>query len=206
VPTGSPIKTIADLKGKRISVSSVGSLSYWFVQQLARREGWGDDGVTYVATGGSAATLAAFRSGNIDAAFQALEGGLQMEEAGQGHLIFSFADFVHPFIAHAIFATDTMMTQHPDTLRRFLAAWFETIAWARAHKDDAIRFAQPVTRATPAMGAKIYDVEMPAFSEDGRFDPAAVKVVLDSMVDLKQIDHVPDSKTLLTEEFLPHLP
>ena len=203
VPTGSPIKTIADLKGKRISVSSVGSLSYWFVQQLARREGWGDDGVIYVATGGSTATLAAFKSGNIDAAFQALEGGLQMEEAGQGHLIFSFADFVHPFLAHAIFATDTMMAKNPDTLRRFLAAWFETIAWAKTHKDDAIRFAAPVTRAPSAMGAKIYDVEMPAFSDDGRFDPAAVKVVLDSLLDLKQIDHIPDAQTLLTEEFLP---
>ena len=60
-----------------------------------------------------------------------------------------------------------------------------------------------MTRASPAMGAKIYDVEMPAFSDDGRFDPAAVKVMLDSLLDLKQIDHVPDASTLLTAEFLP---
>jgi ABC-type nitrate/sulfonate/bicarbonate transport system substrate-binding protein len=102
-----------------------------------------------------------------------------------------------------ILATDTLMAKNPDTIRRFLAAWFETIAWAKAHKDDAIRFAAPVTRAPPAMGVKIYDVEMPAFSDDGRFDPEAVKVVLDSLLDLKQIDHIPDPKALLTAEFLP---
>jgi ABC-type nitrate/sulfonate/bicarbonate transport system substrate-binding protein len=203
VPTGSPIQTIADLKGKRVSVSTVGSLSFWFVQQISLRQGWGPDGIQYVPTGGSAATLAAFRSGNIDAAFQALEGGLQMEEAGQGHLIFSFADFVHPFLAHAIFATSELAAKHPDAVRRFLAAWFETVAFAKSHKDEAIRFSAPVTRAPPAMGSTIYDVEMPAFSDNGRFDPAAVKVVLDSLLDMKQVDSIPDTKMLFTEQYLP---
>jgi NitT/TauT family transport system substrate-binding protein len=203
VPNSSAIKTVADLKGKRVSVSSVGSLSQWFVAQISRRQGWGDDGIVYVATGGSDATMAAFRSGNIDAAFTALEGGLQMEESGFGHMIFSFADFVHPFLAHAIFATDDLVAKNPGAVRRFLAGWFETVAWAKAHRADAIRYAQPVTRATPDMGEKIYDVEMPAFSDDGRFDPAAVKVVLDSLREMKQIDHMPDTKTLFTEAYLP---
>jgi ABC-type nitrate/sulfonate/bicarbonate transport system substrate-binding protein len=203
VPTGSPIKTVADLKGKKVSISSVGSLSQWFVQQVSIRQGWGPDGIVTIATGGSDATMAAFRSGNIDAAFSALENGLQMEAAGQGHLIFSFADFVHPFLAHAIFATNDLIAKNPDAVRRFLAGWFETVAWAKTHKDLTIQYSQPVTRATPAMGAKIYDVEMPAFSDDGRFDPAAVKVVLDSMLAMKQIDRIPDTSSLLTEKFLP---
>lgn len=203
VPANSPIKTIADLKGKRISVSTVGSLSYWFVQELSRRQGWGDDGVVYVPSGGAPATLAGFKSGNIDAAFQSLEGGLQMEAAGDGQVIFSFADFVHPFITHAMFASNDLMAQQPEVLRRFLAAWFETIAFAKTHKDETIRYAAEVTRVPPTMGAKIYDVQMPAFSDDGRFDPAAVKVVLDSLLAMKQIDHIPDTASLLTEEFLP---
>ena len=33
-------KTVADLKGKKVSISSVGSLSEWFVQQIAIRQGW----------------------------------------------------------------------------------------------------------------------------------------------------------------------
>jgi NitT/TauT family transport system substrate-binding protein len=138
VATGSPIKTIADLKGKTVNVSSVGSLSSWFVQQISHRQGWGDDGIVFAATGGSAGTLAAFRSGNIDAAFIALETALQLEEAGIGHRIFSFADFVDPFLAHAIFATNDLAAKNPDAVRRFLAGWFETVAWAKSHKDLAI--------------------------------------------------------------------
>jgi len=40
VPNDGP-KTIADLKGKKISVSTRGGLTYWLAQELSRRQGWG---------------------------------------------------------------------------------------------------------------------------------------------------------------------
>lgn len=202
VPASSPIKSIDDLKGKRVSMSSVGSLSHWLLKQLSRRQGWSDDGIVYVATGGQQATAAAFASGNIDAAFQSIEGILILEEKGTGRPLFSFADFVHPFLAHAVFATNDLMAKKPDTVRRFAKAWLETIAFAKTHKDDAIRFSQSVTHASGNAASKIYDVEMPAFSDDGRFDPAAVSVVLSSLLDMGQIERIPDAKELYTEEFL----
>src|ERR1700757_4255859 len=45
VPWDSPIKTLEDLRGKNIGVSSPGSFSDWSGQQLARKFGWGPDGV-----------------------------------------------------------------------------------------------------------------------------------------------------------------
>src|SRR5262249_56507132 len=33
-------KTVADLKGKTVSVSTTGSLTYWLVSETARRHGW----------------------------------------------------------------------------------------------------------------------------------------------------------------------
>ena len=35
------VKTVADLKGKRVSVSTVGSLTYWLVSETSRQQGWG---------------------------------------------------------------------------------------------------------------------------------------------------------------------
>jgi len=32
------INSVADLKGKRISASTVGSVTYWFASQLSRRQ------------------------------------------------------------------------------------------------------------------------------------------------------------------------
>jgi NitT/TauT family transport system substrate-binding protein len=47
------IKTIDDLKGARIGVSSPGSLTDWLARELARSKGWGANGVTSVAVGGN---------------------------------------------------------------------------------------------------------------------------------------------------------
>src|SRR6185312_16732767 len=52
----------------------------------------------------------------------------------EGRVVVMFGDFVHPFLAHAIFATNTTIAQHPDHLRRFLKGWFETIAFSKTHK------------------------------------------------------------------------
>ena len=59
---------VADLKGKKIGVSSVGALTYWLAQQLVKREGWGPDGLELVATGGGQGNVAGFVSGNLDGA------------------------------------------------------------------------------------------------------------------------------------------
>src|SRR5215472_11926131 len=39
------IKTPADLKGKRVSVSTAGSLTYWLVSETSRQQGWGPNGI-----------------------------------------------------------------------------------------------------------------------------------------------------------------
>ena len=39
-----PIQSVGDLKGRTVSVSTAGSLTYWLTQQLSRAEGWGDNG------------------------------------------------------------------------------------------------------------------------------------------------------------------
>src|SRR5712691_11946523 len=38
-------QTVADLKGKKVSVSTAGSLTYWLVSETARRQGWGPKGI-----------------------------------------------------------------------------------------------------------------------------------------------------------------
>jgi NitT/TauT family transport system substrate-binding protein len=47
----SPIKKVADLKGKLIAVSTVGSLSDWLAKQMAIQEGWGQNGIRPVPLG-----------------------------------------------------------------------------------------------------------------------------------------------------------
>ncbi len=200
--TLSKITSVAALKGKKVGVSSVGALTYWLGQQLMKHEGWGADGIELVATGGGQGNIAGFVSGNLDGAVTSLEAGLKVEQAGQGRILLTFGDIVDPFIAHVIYATDDVIAKHPDMLRRFLKAWYETVAYAQRHKPETIRFSQPVTALPDDLASKVYDIEMPTFSTDGHFDPLGLEAVKQALVDLGQLKEMPDSKTLYTEEFL----
>src|SRR6201993_1799934 len=51
LPFDTPIKTLSDLKGKRIGVTTTGSLTDWLVRELSRQQGWGSDGIQILALG-----------------------------------------------------------------------------------------------------------------------------------------------------------
>src|SRR6202790_2787608 len=54
-----------DLKGKKIGVTTTGSLSYWLVRELSRQLGWGSNGIEPVGLGAMAAMVAALKRGQI---------------------------------------------------------------------------------------------------------------------------------------------
>src|ERR1700728_2628291 len=83
----SPIKTVADLKGKLIAVSTVGSLSDWLAKQMAIQEGWGQDGIRTVPLGAVQTSLAALRARQIDAMVLSTEAGFGLEERKEGRIL-----------------------------------------------------------------------------------------------------------------------
>ena len=198
------INRVEDLKAKRISASTVGSVTYWFASQLSRRQGWqGSDALTIVPLGNFDAMRAALVTGNIDAISATLEGALLLEAAGSGKLLLSFGDFITPFLTHAAYATDDLMQHRPDALRRFLQGWFETVAWMNAHKEEGLRYSSAVTTLPHDIASRVYDAEMPMFFANGHFDPKAIAVVKKSLIEMGQVDKFPDDKDMITEEFLP---
>jgi ABC-type nitrate/sulfonate/bicarbonate transport system substrate-binding protein len=203
VRSDGPIKTTADLKAKTIGVTTVGSLTDWFARQINFREGWKDADAARIAALGSAdGTRSALIAGNIDALVGSLETGYTLEGEKRGRVLFAFGEFVKPFITHAIYATDTLSAKNPDSLRRFLKAWYEAVAFARQNKPETVRITRPMTNLPQDQAERVYDVEMPMFPTDGHYDPKALAVVVQSLVDTGQMDAKTDIKSLITEQYL----
>ncbi len=203
VAAGGPIHTSADLKGKRVGVSTVGSLTEWLVRQLSQQQGWGPDGIVPVSLGSESARVAAIKTAAVDGMVIDFGTGARMELDGSGRKLLGFGKVAPDFIIHAIFATDKAIAERPDTLRRFLAGWFETIAWMRKNKDETVKIVAPVMNQTPAIAALAYDQVMPTFSDTGRFDKKALDVLAKSFVDMNLLPQAPDMSTLYTEALLP---
>jgi len=204
VPWDSPIKTADDMKGKVVQVSSKGSTTDWLVKKLAETKGWGPDGITTVALGGQLpAQVAALKTHQVDAIVGTSSLAFELEEKQEGRLLIPTADYVKDFLLHAIFATNAFLQSDPATVRAFLKGWFQSIAFMRANRDETLKIITPITQVGAAAEAKEYDLVMPMFSADGKFDAKSLDVMAQSFVDLKILPAKPDMSKLVTEKYLP---
>ena len=195
-------KTAADLKGKKVSVSTLGSLTAWLVSQTSRRQGWGPQGIEIEPMGTMPGQIAALKRGDIDGIIMDIGNAFDLEKKGEGRILVRFGD-IKDFIIHVIYATNKAIASRPNDLRNFVKGWFETIAFMRTHKDETAKIAAAVTGKDADITSRTYDELMPMFSDNGKFAPAALEVLSKSWVELGTLPSEPDVKTLYTEEFLP---
>src|SRR4029079_11584898 len=66
VAYNSPIKTVDDLKGKKLGCTTVGSLTYWIGDRINLVKSWGSSGITMVPICGMPPARAAMKTNQID--------------------------------------------------------------------------------------------------------------------------------------------
>src|SRR5262245_16350931 len=199
----SPIKSAEDLKGRTISISSHGSLTHWLGRELSRQLGWGPDGINLAPLGTTAAQTAALKTRQIDGMIVEANAGYRLEEEGTGRVLVQFGDRIRTFHIYVFYARRDFADQSGDAVRRFLAAWFETIAYMQAHREQTIDIVRRTAEVSPTIATRDYDELMPMFNRTGRFDPKALDVLARSFVEMGLLPKEPDTRALLTEQFLP---
>jgi len=200
----SPIKKLEDLKGKIIGVSSPGSFSDWSGHQLARKFGWGENGVKTVAIGGGAAPAsAALRTHQVDAAIGGTSQFLAFEETKTGRLLAPVSSYEGNVASGALFASNQLIASHPDAIRAFLAAWIETVDYMRAHKPETVKITSGITHFSENVMSREYDLTIGMHTKDCRFDPESLATLKRSFIELKLLPSAPDMSKLYTEAYVP---
>ena len=196
-------RTVDDLKGKRIGVSTAGSLTEWLARTLAVNKGWGKDGIEVVAMGEVRTRNAAMKSGELQASVASTEEGLELQEQGAGRVLMTFGDIVPDFHTHVIYASDALIHDKPETVRRFLRAWFRTAAFMRDNRAAAVASAAKTMNLSSKVIDMAYDTEMGMMSYDGAFQPKALEIIRGSLADLGIVETKPDAAALFTPGFVP---
>jgi NitT/TauT family transport system substrate-binding protein len=203
VAKDSPIRTAEDLKGKTISISSKGSLTDWLGQELSRQLGWGSAGISLAPLGSTAAQTAALKTRQIDGMIVEANAGYRMEEDGSGRVLVQFGDRIKTFHIYVLYARRAFAEKSPDAVRAFLAGWFATVGYMRAHRAETIDIVRRTAEVSPGVATRDYDELMGMFNSTGRFDPKALGVLARSFVEMGALPQPPDMHTLITEQFLP---
>jgi NitT/TauT family transport system substrate-binding protein len=199
------ITALDQLRGRIVAVTNQGSLTDWAVSQIALHENWAPSEITRVAVGDTMARVATLRARAVDAAVIDLATALELEERGQAKILVNFGDLVNEFQNQIIYASDKVIHDEPDAVRSFNRGWFETLDYARSHKSETVAFAEQELGVGPDIAGRVYDTLMRGgfFSRDGKFDPATLKAMSRSFVEMKLLDQEIDLSQYVTEQFLP---
>ena len=203
VAYNSPIKTLDDIKGKKIGITTVGSLTDWLLKRVVADKKWAPSDVTAVTVGGPDSTKAALKTGQIDGVVIAQELGYALEAAKEWRVVAPLAPFAPDFHTHVIFARDDLIANKPELVERFLRGWFSTIAYMRANKQRTVEITAKILNLDQAVISRVYDEQIKIFTSDGRFDDKALAVIRQSLVEMGILQQVPEDSVMFTRRFVP---
>src|SRR5918999_3402303 len=132
------IKDVADLKGKRIGVTTIGSQEDSVVRYLLRERGLNPErDVTVVAVGSAPTRLAALSKGFVQASTFIPPQDIAAEKLGLNVLIdMSKLGLYNPGSCFA--STKTYVRSHRDTVMRVMKAFVEGLKFYRDNKEFAL--------------------------------------------------------------------
>ncbi|ALM83005.1 ABC transporter substrate-binding protein [Bordetella sp. N] len=161
VPEGSPIKSLDQLRGKKVGMSPAGSS----VAVIAGAVLAGNHGIKandFSLVGGNESRLAQFLAQKqVDAAALRSVTVAQLTDLKVTRLG-SFADEWKkltksdsvPYIGIGAVRSD-FVAQHPDTVAHVIAGLRNTLAWGQSHRDDVVKILQKSANL-PEADAKVY--------------------------------------------------
>ena len=203
------IKTVADLKGKKIGVES-GVVDQFLLQLGLKANGLTADdlSITPLETGAAAA---AFSAGQLDGVGVFAPFTTQAITRPGSHILFSSKDYPGAIPDHLTFAR-SFVAAHPADVQKVVEAWFKTLDYIKANPAKAIDIMSKRAGVT-ADEYKTYDAgttiftlpqNIEAFGPGTTFKSLqyAAGQIAQFMLDFKLIEKKPDLTTLFDPLFV----
>jgi NitT/TauT family transport system substrate-binding protein len=180
LPEDSSIKTVADLRGKKIGVTNVGSASIIVLNSMLRQAGLRPDDVTLVPVGVGDLAMTMLQSKRVDALMLYDSFYSAIVAAGMP-LRYIYDPIIANFGNTGYFATDKIIAQKGDALARF---------------SRSIAKATVFLFANPEAAVKIYWQVNPAGKVGSNDEEAMTRSLAELRGDMKAVDvtHSPGHK------------
>jgi len=198
VVTGPAIKSVGDLKNKKIGVSRFGSLTDMALREALRHYKLNPDkDVTILQTGGEATRFAALTSGAIDGAMLSGDKMVQAEKMGF-HVTIDLSQLPIYYPVNGVIASKKFVASNRKTARGFLKSWVEGIKAFKTDKELSIKVLAKYLKINDRdILEKSYEIYRPVYKKIPYGDKRAVKFALDQMS-----KELPEAAKLNAEDFI----
>jgi ABC-type nitrate/sulfonate/bicarbonate transport system substrate-binding protein len=152
--------TIADVRGKKVGVSSLSTGSGTLARIMLTAQGLGPDDYQLVQAGGNPSRYAALQSGGVDVALLSDPANFEAILSGYRNLL-EFSKVVPQYSFSSNWVLNDWLTQagNPDVLVRFQAGQMNASRWARepANKAALLELIMKHTNTSAEIAERVYD-------------------------------------------------
>jgi ABC-type nitrate/sulfonate/bicarbonate transport system substrate-binding protein len=160
------IKTITDLKGKRIAVSGLNSVPHLAVREALIQAGMNPDkDVTFLALGGSSERVSALAAGSADASPVDLAYIQKSEQMGFVDLLY-LGDAVNIRLG-GLGVTQDKIQKNPEQITRMIRATLKGVRFMRPNKAETLAIMRDYLKISGDSVEKIYQYALRSLNEDG---------------------------------------
>lgn len=171
VRADAPLKTVADLKGKKVAYL-FGTVRHSIFSKALHSVGLTTNDVDSLNLAFDASGPALVR-GDVDAIVETEDVAAKLVEAGQARVLLDANDHPEWAAPYIISANGDFARNYPDILTRLLKVDIKLARWADAHPDETIKIFAEETKSSEKAIRKTYSDGH--FYQDPRITDAAIK-------------------------------
>jgi NitT/TauT family transport system substrate-binding protein len=159
------IKTLRDLAGKRVGVTSRGDTQELSTRLLLRKHGIDANSVAYVPVGFGAQRLAALAAGSVDAVPLGAADFAQLKQP-RGHMLGDTEKEIR-FAYVGLAVSNRLLAQSPSLVEKFLRAVVKGREYARRNRETTIPIIGKYTQRKREFNEVDYDSTLPVLTPEG---------------------------------------
>jgi NitT/TauT family transport system substrate-binding protein len=189
------IRTISDLKGKKIGVSSPGSASNNFIAQLLQREGINWQDASYIGVGiGSSAVASIRNNSELDALVNLDPAVTELTRNGDAIILADSrnekgtkAAFNGDYLAGCVYVKTDFVKQNPGVAQAITNAMIRSMQWLKSASIDEIIASLPPEyyKSNESVYREAISKNISAFTWDGIVTRQAAQNVLDALATME---------------------
>ncbi|MBI2849027.1 MAG: ABC transporter substrate-binding protein [Chloroflexi bacterium] len=174
---GAGINSAADLKGKVVSVTSIGATEHYAIRESLRHLGLNPDkDVTFVAITGADA-IAALKTGAVSGA--GLISPFDFMAKDMGYKELAFTGDLLDLPQNGMGTTDKKLKGNPDQVKKMIRATIKGMAYMKDHQDEGRAFLIKEFGLDPKLAPAVYKDLVDTLSLNGSVSDKELKATLD---------------------------
>jgi NitT/TauT family transport system substrate-binding protein len=176
------IKSVADLKGKKVALTSPGSQSDFGLTALLKKHGLTRNDVTGVFVKSIPAEVAALQSGAVSALLTQPPQGTETREKGAVRIA-TLTDLDFPLGMYTV--QGKYLDANREVVRRFVQAEAEALQFLRTNEKDTLQSIMKYTGiAKPDLAKYAYDFFLDVWQESPKVDEKIVRMAFEEAAEI----------------------